>query len=234
MAEQDITPTDEQQRLLLRAKEAASAKDLKAMVEALYASGVLDGLVRRLGEKWSSALDAEDVDFAIAQATDVLYLAVTQGTRFTDLVAFLWKVADRRLCDRVRQRRRERPRDPADMERVVAADDSTEDDGADRERKRAQALAVARSVLPRLGQEHVQSVMAYVFDAVEAGREDVPNAEIAEALGLSNQTVRTSLSRGFKRLSRIALENGLAESGLDAESLSQVVDQGAEDDTDHD
>ena len=99
------------------------------------------------------------------------------------------------------------------------------DEDSEREEKRAMAVRMTRKLLPRLGQQNVQAVMAYVIDAVDAGRWDVPNQEIMEAVGLSNDTVRTSLSRGFRRLSRLAQEEGLAEELLVEANIVQPQEE---------
>jgi len=215
----------QQEGALQRAKDAVAAGDPKGMTVALYESGVLDGLVFRLRGKWPD-LAFDDVDYAVGQAVDVLYQAVTRGDRVANLVAFLWKVSDRRLWDRDREAKRERATDPAEI--AMRRDETAADEGAgerdaseetSRDERRAKALAVARSLLPRLGQENVQVVMAYVLDAVEAGREDICNQEIADALGLSGDTIRTSLSRGFRRLERIAREENLADLTLETDAI---------------
>jgi hypothetical protein len=51
--------------------------------------------------------------------------------------------------------------------------------------------------------------MGFLFDAVERGAVNVPSQEIAQALGMSDDVVRQSLSRGFRRLARLASDEGL-------------------------
>ena len=70
-------------------------------------------------------------------------------------------------------------------------------------------------MLPLLGQENIQKVMTYIFDALATGVVDVSNEEIGEALGLSNDTVRTCRSRGFSRLQTRAVERGLTDETFD-------------------
>lgn len=67
--------------------------------------------------------------------------------------------------------------------------------------------------------------MAYVIDAVEAGRDDVPSTEIAEFLGLTPGTVRTSLSRGFDRLKRIARDEHLIDQVTDLTPFEVTKDE---------
>ena len=75
------------------------------------------------------------------------------------------------------------------------------------------------------------AVMGYLIDAVEAGRWDVSNQEIGEALGLTNDTVRTSLSRGFRRLNRLAQEEGISNNEIGEAWLK--ADEQAEDVSDN-
>lgn len=76
------------------------------------------------------------------------------------------------------------------------------------ERLRKEALYKARELLPLLGMENIRKVMATIFDAVEAGMDDLLDSEIAAAVDLSEETVRRLKSRGFERLRRLANERG--------------------------
>jgi DNA-directed RNA polymerase specialized sigma24 family protein len=187
------------------------------MLIALHESKVLDGLVRRLGARWRT-LHETDLDYIVGGAVDVFYQTVSGGKDIKNVVAFLWKVCWRRACDLHEARSRESADGLNDVE--TPAEEVPDDKAsATRDKRRRQAVAIARSLLPRLGQQNVQAVMSYVLDAVEAKREDVPNQEIADALGISLVTVKNSLSRAFRRLERIAREEGLARSGLDVTVL---------------
>jgi len=194
------------------AKDAARKADPRRMVEALFDSFALDGIRIRLGLKWPG-IHQDDINFLIAEAVDVLYHAVQGGDRVLSLPGYLWKVADRKACDYDARRQRDMLTDMEDLHETPKAEEEhvqPPSDEMDWEERREKAVAVARSLLPKLGQKNLQDVLSYVIEAVEAGREDVPNAEIAEALGLSSDTVRTSLSRGFRRLERAAREVGLS------------------------
>jgi DNA-directed RNA polymerase specialized sigma24 family protein len=224
-----VMTQQEQRAALQRAANAAKAHDAKGMLQALFESGALDGLFRRLRSQWRR-LPEDDIDFAIAEAVDVVYQNVTDRKPVYNLLTLLWKVAYRRACDYHEARKKEWPTDPnapcfqnlpdtrtgSEESEGVAPEEADEEDSA---RRRSRALAIARSLLPRLGQTNVQRVMAYIFDAVEADRRDVPNEEIGDALGLSPDTVRASKSRGFNRLQRIAQEEGLAASGFEPEAI---------------
>lgn len=211
-----------QDELLQKAKEAAASGDPRGMVEALYQSFALDSLARWLRGKWPT-LPHDDVDFAVAEAVDVLYQAVGRGEKVFKIVAYLWKVSDRKAGEHYRIRVHEIAFDPEELERVGSRSSGVSegsDEELDWEERRGRAIAIARSLIPRLGQSSIRAVMSYVIDAVEAGCEDLPSREIAEALGLSDDTVRQSLSRGFRKLARIVREEGLADQELDFGRIS--------------
>jgi len=214
--------------LLREASDAALAGDPFRMLTALYKSGVLDGLCRRLARAWDG-IAFEDVQLIIAEAVDVLYHNVQSGQSKGRIIPFLLKVAGRKAFDFEKNRRRVDALDPGDLEREAAKEAQREfaahkrqeepvskvPDGLDFEDRRRVALGIARGLLPRLGQQHIQDVMSYIFDAIEAGQEDISNDEIASALGLTGETVRTSKSRGFARLERIAKEEKLLPEDFD-------------------
>jgi len=218
MSEETSSLWRQQDEALRRAKEAAESGDPQSMVAALYQSSALDGLIRRIGQKWPTLTLHNEVDFVIAQAIDTLYLEVMQGRQISSIVGFLWKVADRKAYDCHMTWQYEEPLDPE-----IAYDD-TDNRIREREEKRVRAIAIARSLLPRLGQQHLQDVMSYLLEAVEAGYEDVSNSEIADALGLTPDTVRQSLSRGFRRLQRIAREEGIIDRDLDLPVLGRNME----------
>jgi DNA-directed RNA polymerase specialized sigma24 family protein len=218
---------------LERARAAAASGDALAMLEALHRSFALDGLMRRLAQKWSD-FAVEDVEDLVAAATDALYEAVNAGGHVANLVAFLWKVADRRASDLHQARQRQVQADLEVMEREGRLITSPSGDGptgpaildeVDPDEARAWAVATARTFVDRLGHATVQRVMGFVIDAVEAGRWDVSNREVADALGLSAGTVRTSLSRGFRRLVRIAADAGITELVVALQELGVGLDE---------
>ncbi|MCX7428968.1 MAG: hypothetical protein NTW96_25500 [Planctomycetia bacterium] len=219
--EPQIGPAERQADLVRLAGEAAAAGNPKEMLQALAESLALDGLLGRLRAKWPT-LHRDDLDFVIGQAVDAAYDLCRTARRVTNLLALIWKIADRRAYDR----RDIQKRDTGfDQEALSAVEDhrssGNEPDATDWEQKRAKALAIARQLLPRLGQTNLQRVVEYLLDGIEAGREDIPNAEIAEALALSPATVRQAISRGLRRLARIAKEDGLVDEYRSFPALTQ-------------
>ncbi len=69
---------------------------------------------------------------------------------------------------------------------------------------------MARELLPRIGYGQVVDVMEILIDAVENELPDLPAADIAEQLDISAAAARTLVSRGLKRLRRLADQEGVA------------------------
>ena len=199
--------------LLQRAQEAVNRGDVLGMLEALTASGYLDGLTRRLQKKWSGSLPWSVVDDCIAQSVDAACAAASQGRSIRSLGAWLWKSADKIAHDRWKfdHARRVRFRDDT----LAADSDGIE---TDREREGRQeleevrhnkAIRMARDLLPRIGDGQVRDVMELVIDAAEDRLPDLPASSIADALGISDNAARALVSRGLKRLSRLAAKEGV-------------------------
>lgn len=214
------TPS-EQGAQLLKAQQAARIGDTRTMAIALHESFVLDGLKRRL-RKNLPYLKPDQVDAIIAQSVDALFQAIQRDDKVSNLGGYLWKV-----CHQIGTKVNfgnsiVRPVQP---DVLVARSDSNaarayisgveEDDDEASAKRCAQAIAIARSLLPEIGQVHAQQVMEYILDAVATGRVDVPNGEIAAALGLTPENVRQLRKRGFERLERAARQRGIAPDGFD-------------------
>lgn len=210
----EIRPTaSEQDAQLEAAKQAAASGQPVQMLEFLYKSRALDGLVRRLQSKWSR-LAPSDIDMAVARAVDAAYDFLKSGKTVPRLVGFLWKAADRRAFDYTRLLRGQMPTDPAIVANVsdpnaVIPGEEPDDSELKRDAMIKRAVQIARKLLPKLGQETMRRVMSLVIDAAEQGLEDLPNSHIADVLGLSVDAVKTSKSRGLERLKRLAKEEGL-------------------------
>jgi DNA-directed RNA polymerase specialized sigma24 family protein len=236
-------------QLLEDAKVAAREGDPRRMVEALFQSHAFDGVKRRLNFRYRE-ISEQDIDLIICEALDVLYSAVRNGDRVFNIVAYLWRVADRKAIDYLRFREKEQPTDPEELaqiaderpvvnpfylseaEEIEAREaEEEEEDRKEEEKKelRRKGIEIFRSLIPKLGMENVQSVMKFYLEAVEDGRVEVTNEDISEALGLTRDTVRTCLSRGFKRLAWIAHEEGLTidlDKNLIERENEEVTDHG--------
>ncbi|MDE0031216.1 MAG: hypothetical protein OXU42_17670 [Deltaproteobacteria bacterium] len=210
---------NEAAKLLERAEQAVNRTDVVEMLQALAASRYLDGLSRRLQRKWSGSLPWTEVDDCIAQAVDAACAAVSRGRPIRSLAAWLWKSADKIANDRWTFDYGQRVE--LDVDNSLAAPDTndTEREREERqeleERRRREAIRIARELLPRIGEGQVRDVMELVIDAAQEGLPDLPAPYIAEALGISNNAARTLVSRGMKRLRRLAEQEGIeAPTGL--------------------
>ncbi len=234
-----LTPLD-------RARAAAAAGDAVATIKALYEAPVFDGFVRKMRAKWRFL--GGDADLVVSDAVYALYNQIQRGHRVDSLPGFLWKVGNRIASQRyddlqIREEaegayaqlrgirplaRGQRREDAAEL---IAQPDDGDDDAyrGRRDRKRAEALRIARAVLTRLGHVNAQRVIAYVLDAVEAERPDVSYQEIADALGLTTEAVRKAWGRGFSRLERIVRDEGLVPTDFVVASKEGLLVEEAED-----
>lgn len=228
--------TNEQQKeLLASAKKAAAAGHLGRMLEALHRSFVLDGLTNRIASKWRS-LSRDEVELIIAEAVDILYAAIRDLKKVSNLVAYLWKTSDHKADNYYRTQQKNRKIiAPNELEQIPDQSTEFEDEldsstqELDWEEKRPRVIAIVRSLLPRLGQRNVENVMTYILDALSADCMDISNAEIAEALGLTLDVVRQSKKRGFDRLERIVREEGLAAQVSNIANLKRDYSEHLED-----
>ncbi len=197
--------------LLDIAQKAAVAKDVLGMVEALHASGYLDGLVRRIRAKWSD-LPREDVRDCVAEAVNSVYEAVTDGRRVGQLGAWLWKTADNLANDRWRddyQGRRSVDNLPEQEDCQGLDDDERARLDTLADHRRSEAVRLARRLLPKVGQGQVVAVMEIVIDTVEAGLPDLSAEAVGETLGITTAAARALMSRGLERLRRAARDEGI-------------------------
>jgi DNA-directed RNA polymerase specialized sigma24 family protein len=202
---------------------AAASGDVKGALTALYASGYLDGLYRYLTAKWRKAR-GEDVESAIATAVAAYFTKVSEGIPVPRIAAYILKAADNQMSKNNRRGKHEVLAPDGEIEALsdarghhVLPQDAEQEADTDRQREQARdmALAKARELLPRLGQENVQRAMSLVLEAVERGNTDLPIAAVADTLGLSYDTAKKCLQRGFARLSRLAREAGIELPSLD-------------------
>ena len=182
------------------------------MLDALTASGYLDGLKRRLQRQWDGSLPPSEVDDCIAEAVDSACDAVFNGRCIRDLRAWLWKTARNTADDKWRfDYSRRATSDDGTMLGSVEADETLPERARLREMaevRRKEAIRIARDLLPRIGDGQVRDVMEIFIDAAGNGLPDLPASSIAEDLGISNNAVRTLISRGLRRLRREAEREG--------------------------
>lgn len=224
----------QQDEFLQQANEAAALGDPGRMLEALHRSFILDGLTRRISSKWQK-LSRDEVSDIVAKAVDAVYEAIRGGKKVLSLSNYLSSTCHYKACDYYSARQCEKSLTPEDLEHIpdqLTEHEDEPDSSAkelDWEAKRPRAIAIVRSLLPKLGQHNVQKVMAYILDALEADCVDISNAQIAEALVLRLDVVRQSKHRGFQRLERIVREEGLAAQVVDVANLKSDYEEQLED-----
>jgi DNA-directed RNA polymerase specialized sigma24 family protein len=231
--EQDSTDAERSRQARLRqeteiqrATQAAIAGDPATLIEALYTSGLLDGIAWRL----RSQLPEDDVDFIISEAIRCTYQAIHLGRQEIDLASWLCKTCYNMAGARYAMRKNVVFLESSDLDRrqqtlgrreFTTEHTNPEEQEEEREKRRIAAVQIARSLLPKIGEENIQRVMAVVLDAVEQDVVDLPHRAIAEAVGLSVGTVQRLVSRGFERLEREAKREGLWLDSVDSFVLEQ-------------
>lgn len=214
-----------------RAAEAARKGDAQGMVQGFFAGGLADWLYWRVAKQYG-ALPPQDLQDCVAAAVGDAYKALASGSRINALPGYLLKTASNKAIDMLQRRMGERS---ADMDTFANVGDPTVEAIREktREQLRGDALSKARELLPQLGMENIRKVMATIFDAVEAGIDDLLDSEIAEAVDLSEDTVRRLKSRGFERLRRLAQDKGYDLAKYErAIGIAETVDMDDERNTD--
>ena len=202
------------EELLKVASEAAREHQPDKMLEALAASGFIDGLTRRLKGKWGR-LPRIEIEECVAKAIDKVYEAITQGRSIRNLGAWLWKAADNLANDCWRDDYSHRAGGRENLENLASDNSSppTIEERLHREElaqfRRDEAIRLARRLLPRIGQGQIIKVMELVIDAVEQGIPDLTSVDIGNALGITSNAARTLRKRGFERLRREARREGI-------------------------
>jgi DNA-directed RNA polymerase specialized sigma24 family protein len=208
--------------LLNYAVAAAVRNDPAAYLKALAASHVLDGIIRGLEHKWPG-MDWDTVYHAVAvAAADALYNKLAGGGAVRSPGGYLWKAAENTLLKLHEERKQH---EQFDETRLDHSRESPRPATADRGDLRAEALRMARSLLPRLGEANIQLVMSFIFDCLEKGEIELDNQDIANATGLTAESVRRLKSRGFQRLRREARRAGIT---LDQGISDELTEQDAE------
>jgi DNA-directed RNA polymerase specialized sigma24 family protein len=200
---------------LKRAKQAAISGDVATFAEALFKSRLPEALTWRLRKQ----LPDDDVDAIVAEGIGSTYEALqTHGAKI-DLAAWLSKTCYNKARARYTMRKNTVTEDPLDVERITKPDRAQLEPPITREeqeeaeersaKKRIDAIKLARTLLPRIGGDNIQRVMSVVLDAVEQDLVDLSPEEISGIVGLSSETVRRLIWRGFERLEREAKQDGL-------------------------
>jgi DNA-directed RNA polymerase specialized sigma24 family protein len=178
------------------------------MLEAFVESRVLEGLRRRVEYAWGQHIHPMDCDMIVGETVDAFYAAANRGDAIRDVGGWLSKVASNKASEFHRARQSAEPLDP-DGHPARESDAEREITPAERQARRQRCLAVARSLLPLLSvSDNIRRVMAFIFDAVEQGVEDLQPVEVARALGVKESSIRTWIARGFDRLAARAKEAG--------------------------
>ena len=199
-------------QLLQTAQDAVNRGAVLEMLEALTASRYLDGLTRRLRYDWRSLPSAE-LDDCVAYAVDAACAAAFRGRRIGNLGGWLFKAASNTANNRwQRDYSRRKDIDPDSLQGSIEARETSPDAVAVpelREEHRKEAIRIARKLLPRIGEGHVVDVMELLIDAAENQLPDLPSSSIAAQLRISPSAARALLSRGRKRLRRLAVQEGV-------------------------
>ena len=204
--------TSEQNEFFKQAEFAAVNYQPKVMIKALFVSGFIDGLVRRLVSRWKK-LPSHEIEVCVAEAVLNAFIKVSGNGRISNLGGWLWKSAFNNAYMCWQKHYKGRASKNIDVENYQDADSfyTVEDEYTDerREEIRREAVRLARSLILRIGGGQIEDVMEMVIDAVDKGISDLSPQEIGDALGISPDSVRQLLSRGFNRLRREAQKDGI-------------------------
>ncbi|MEO1009563.1 MAG: sigma-70 family RNA polymerase sigma factor [Planctomycetota bacterium] len=201
----DPSTIDSEHHAADAAAKAAIAGQPGQMLVELRAAGFLDAAAKTLRGK-HPALDHDQVDASIAEGIDETYRRCRSAGQIRNFTAYIWKVAHHKCSARARVVARESSLEHTPPPQAPGSG-IPESEAEDRESLR-EGLRVARSLIPRLGQENVVTVMTLLLEAVESGVFYVSAADISDATGLSENTVRQCLSRGRRRLRELARQQG--------------------------
>ncbi len=198
-----------QKEALGKAKDAAARRDGRSFLQYLYESRFLDGAKRRLIANYGNTLDKERIDDVLTGGVDKFYEAASTGKKILSPAPYLWKIIDNLAKDTCEYLKTHTSGDNVTIEGLPdTMDEATELAPESEEDTLSEGIKIARSLLPKIGSENIQAVMGYIIDGIEKGVEDISTREIAEALGLSEASVRKWKERGFERLKRAAIEAG--------------------------
>lgn len=212
-------------RTLEKAKEAAVQKDVRTFLQLIHDSRFLDGAKRTLEAKYEGALDRERIHEIISVAVDKFYEVASEGKKILFPAAYLWKILRAVAYDTCQNAKKYVSIEGIGKGDVISeclCESYGESSKGERDKRKKDGIRIARSLLPKMGSENVQKVMGYIIDAVEAGVEDISSHEIADALGLSEGSIRKWKQRGFERLERAAIEEGYRKEFLRDIALEDI------------
>lgn len=213
---------DQHQELLQKAQEYANQGAGLKMLECLFDSMLLEAFLNHFSGRYPD-LRREEIYDIIGKATDEIVARISQKNKIKHLSNYLWKSINNQLSRAVVKAEITLSIEQDEIE-IRERPALTEAQQNQRDEARGRAIALAESLIPRLGQQNVQTVMKYILGALKNGAQDVPNIEIADALGMTPGNVRVSVSRGFSRLARIVKEEGLIETEYDFPFLEEHGD----------
>jgi DNA-directed RNA polymerase specialized sigma24 family protein len=194
---------------LQQAQNAANKGDAWGMFNALPDSLIFDSYQNYFSSKYPT-VDESDLQNIIGKATDQLYDRITRKEKIRKIESYLWKIIDAELWGKIEEQKRFRS---VDVE-AIGINDNSIPSALTLEQKAKQkeyALALADSLVPRLGQVNVQNVMRYILGCIRNGVQDINSNDIGEALDMKPATVRQFMKRGFERLTRICKEESLVD-----------------------
>lgn len=197
--------------VLDKAIEAASRKDIVSFMQHIHDSRFLDGAKRTLEHRWG--LDKEAIHEILSDSVDRLYEAAQLKGIILFPGGYFFKIIERRTVDYYRSHANHEGFDDTREDHTVTTEQEgkkriSADPEEEHDERIKEGIRIARSLLPKIGEENVQKVMSYIINAVEAGVVDISNREIAEAISLSEVSVRKWKQRGFERLKRAAIKEG--------------------------
>jgi len=204
-----------QQDELKRAKKAAISADAATFMEALFNSRLPDALTWRLRKQ----LPTDDAEAIVAEAIGNAYDAIQNHGDQIDLAAWLSKVCFNQARARYATRKNIVAEEDRELEHrsgvnqtrlhVPISQEQQKEADERSANMRVDAIKLARTLLPRIGEDNIQKVMSVVLDAIEQDLVDLSPEQISKIVDLSPQTVRRLVSRGFARLEREAKQDGL-------------------------
>ncbi|MEO6613786.1 MAG: hypothetical protein ABIT05_13425 [Chitinophagaceae bacterium] len=209
-----------QQNALKKAQDAADSGDSLEMFKCLCDSMIIEACKIHFEYRYPT-IDAGYIHDEIGTVIDEIYARVSKKQRIREIDGYLWRVVDIKLSEFAFKRLQvtELKDDHLNIEDTVSLSD---EERKKSEMRKNNIIAIAESLIPRLGLVNVQEVMKYVLGAIKNNIRSIPSSEIADALGLTAVNVRKSKERGFKKLARLVKEEKLVEESYNFSFLDEV------------